>query len=51
MILRDGGKIISDAEKVVDIFSKFSVNMENILNIDKDKRVIVETKDAFDPVF
>ena len=51
MILRDGGKIISDAEKVVDIFSKFSVNMENTLNIDKDKIVIVETKDAFDPVF
>ena len=37
VILRDGGKIISDAEKVADVFSKFFVNIENTLKIDKDK--------------
>ena len=37
VILRDGGKIISDAEKVADAFNKFFVNIENTLKIDKDK--------------
>ena len=49
-ILRDGGKIISDTEKVADIFNKFFMNIGNILKIDKGKRFLVETNDVFDPV-
>ena len=44
MILRDGGKIISDKEKVV------LVNVGKTLKIDKDKQFLVETNDVFDPV-
>ena len=36
VILRDGGKIISDTEKVADTFNKFFVNIGNTLKIDKD---------------
>ena len=50
MILRDGGKIISNTETVADIFSKFVVNIGNTFKIDYDKQFIVETNDVFDPV-
>ena len=49
-ILRDGGKIISDTEKVADTFNKFFVNIGKTLKIDKDKQFLVETNDVFDPV-
>ena len=49
MILRVGGKIISDTEKVADTFNKFLVNIGNTLKIDKDKQFLVETNDVFDP--
>ena len=49
MILRDGGKIISDRGKVADTFNKFFVNIGNTLKIDKVKRFLVETNDVFDP--
>ena len=42
MLLKDGGKIISAIEKVV--------NIGNTLKIDKDKQFLVETNDVFDPV-
>ena len=32
VILRDGGKIISDTEKVADTFNRFFVNIGNIFN-------------------
>ena len=48
--LRDGGKIISDTEKVADTFNRFFVNIGNTLKIDKDKPFLVETNDEFDPV-
>ena len=50
VILRDGGKIISNTETVADIFSKFVVNIGNTFKIDYDKQFIVETNDVFDPV-
>ena len=50
VILRDGGKIISNTEKVADAFNKFFVNIWNTLNIDKDKQILVERNDVFDPV-
>ena len=50
MILSDGGKIISDTEKVSDTLNKFFVNIGNTLKIYKGKRFLVETNDAFDPV-
>ena len=50
MILRDGGKIISDTEKVADTFNRFFVNIGNTLKIDKDKQFLVETNDLFYPV-
>ena len=50
VILRDGGKIISDTEKVADTFNKFFVNIGKALKIDKNKQFLVETKDVFDPV-
>ena len=50
VILRDGGKIISDTEKVADTFNKFFVNIGKTLKIDKDKQFLVETNDVFDPV-
>ena len=34
VLLRDGGKIISDTEKVADTFSKFFVNIGKTLKID-----------------
>ena len=37
VILTDGGKIISDTEKVVDSFNKFFVDIRQILKKDKDK--------------
>ena len=37
VILTDGGKIISDTEKVVDTFNKFFVDIRQILKKDKDK--------------
>ena len=48
--LRDGGKVISDTERVADTFNKFFVNIGNTLKIDKDKQFLVETNDVFDPV-
>ena len=51
MILTDGGKIIPDTEKVADTSSKFFVNIENTLKIDKDKQFIIETNGLFNPVF
>ena len=50
VILRDGGKIISDTEKVADTFNKFFVNIGNTLKIDKDKQFLAETNDVFDSV-
>ena len=50
VILKDGGKIISDTEKVADTFNKFFVNIGKALKIDKEKQFLVETKDVFDPV-
>ena len=32
------------------LINKFFVNMRNTLKIDKDKRCVVETNNAFDPV-
>ena len=50
VILRDGGKIISETEKVADTFNKLFVNIGQALKIDKNKQFLVETKDVFDPV-
>ena len=50
MILRDGAIIISDDEKVADIFNKFFVIIGNTSKIDKNKRFPVETNDVFDSV-
>ena len=50
VILRDGGKIISDTEKVADTFNKLFVNTGNTLKIDQDKQFPVETNNVFDPV-
>ena len=50
MILKDGGKTISDTEKVADTSNKFFVNIENTSRIDKDKQFLVETNDVSDPV-
>ena len=50
LVLRDGGKTISDTEKVADTFNKFFVNIGKTLKIDKDKQFLVETNDVFDPV-
>ena len=44
MILRDGGKVISDTERVADTFNKFFVNIGNTLKIDKDKQFLVDIK-------
>ena len=46
VILRDGGKVISDTERVADTFNKFFVNIGNTLKIDKDKQFLVETNDV-----
>ena len=48
VILRDGGKIISDTEKVADTFNKFFVNIGN--NLINNKQFLAETNDASDPV-
>ena len=37
VILRDGGKIISDTGKVADIFNNFFVNIGKTSKIDNDK--------------
>ena len=50
VILRDGGKVISDTERVANTFNKFFVNIGNTLKIDKYKQFLVETNDVFDPV-
>ena len=50
VILRDGGKIISDTEKIADTFNKFFANIGKAFKIDKDKQFLVETKDVFDIV-
>ena len=50
VILKDGGKIISDTEKVADTFNKFFANIGKTLKIDKDKQFLFETNDVFDPV-
>ena len=50
VVLRDGGKTISDTWKAAETFTKFYVNIENTLKISKDKRFLVETKEIFDPV-
>ena len=50
VILRDGGKIISDTEKDADTFNKFFVNIGKTSKTDKDKQFLVETNEAFDPV-
>ena len=43
VILRDGGKIISDTEKVADTFNKFFVNIGNTLI--NNKQFLAETND------
>ena len=50
VILRDGGKVISDTEKVADTFNKFFAKIGNTLKINKNERFLVETNDVFDPV-
>ena len=50
VILRDGGKIISDMEKIADTFNKFFMIIGKTLKIDKDKQFLVETNDVFDPI-
>ena len=50
VILRDDTKIISDTEKVANTSDKFFVIIRNTLNIDKDKRSLVDTNGVFDPV-
>ena len=50
MILRDGGKIISDKKRLLIPSIRFFVNIGNALKIDKDKEFLVETNDVFDPV-
>ena len=50
VILRDGGKIISDTEKVAVTFNKFFGNIGKTLKTDKDKQFLVETNDVFYPV-
>ena len=50
MVLTDGGKIISDTEKVSDTFNKFFANIGKTLKIDKDKQFLFETNDVFDSV-
>ena len=50
MLLRDGGKLISDTEKVADTFNKFFVSIGNTLKIDKEKQFLVEKNDISDPV-
>lgn len=47
---RDDRKVISHKEKAADIFNTFFVNIENILKIDKDKRLLAEMNDVFDTV-
>ena len=47
VILRDGGKIISDTEKVADTFNKFFVNIGKTLKIDDDKQFLVKTNNVF----
>ena len=47
VILRDGGKIKSNTEKVADTFNKFFMNMENTLKIEKGKQFLVETNHVF----
>ena len=48
LVLRDGGKTISDTEKVADTFNKCFVNIGNTLKIDKDNRFLVETNDELE---
>ena len=50
MILKDGGKILSDTEMVADTFNKFFMNIGNTLKIDKDKQFFAGTNDVFDAV-
>ena len=50
VILRDGGKIISDTEKVANTFNKLFVNTGNTLKVDQDKQFPVETNNVSDPV-
>lgn len=47
---RDDRKVISHKEKAADILNTFFVNTENILKIDKDKRLLAEMNDVFDTV-
>ena len=47
---RDDRKVISHKEKAADISNTFFVNIENILKIDKDKRLLAEMNDVFDTV-
>ena len=50
LVLRDGGKTISDTEKVADTFNKCFANIGNTLKIDKDKRFLVETNDELEAI-
>ena len=50
VILRGGGKVIYDTERVSDTFNKCFMNIRYNLKIDKDKQFLVETNDVFDPV-
>ena len=50
VILRDGGKIISDTENVADTFNKIFVNIGNTWKINKDKQFLGEPNNVFDPV-
>ena len=51
VILRDGGKIISDTEKIADTFNKFFFNIGMALKIDKDKQFSSRNKRRIWPCF
>ena len=50
VILRDGGKIISNTEKVADNFDNIFMNIGKTLKIGNYKQFLVETNDVSDPV-
>ena len=49
-MLRDSGRIGSDAEKVADMFNMCFMNIICTLKIDWSKQFLFKTNDKFDPV-
>ena len=50
VILRYGGKIVSDREKVASTFKKTLVNIEKTLKVDRNKQFLLEANNEFNPV-